>query len=161
MRDKLHLSLFLAGLTLFTGVSWLAVVDNTGAATLWLLDKLVERYYLFKDRREGNRLRHEREQLFSEQKQKDHSRKPVRIEPVVKQVEQSERAFKEQQIPLFNTGSSDATLPSLSLLEKPSSKTRGYSESALQAMSRQLERTRALCPYRVAPGGEAHVYVAD
>ncbi len=135
----IHLAMFLAGLTLFTGLSWLAVVDKTGAVTLWLMDKLVERYYLFRDRREGNRLRHEREQVFSEQKQKKDSRKPIRIEPVVKQVEQSERAFKEQQIPLFNTGSSDGKLPSLSLLDKPPAKTRGYSESALQAMSQQLE----------------------
>jgi S-DNA-T family DNA segregation ATPase FtsK/SpoIIIE len=135
----LHLALFLGGLTLFTGLSWLAVVDHTGRFTLWALDKLIDRYYLFRDQRQGSRLRHEREQVFSEQKQKKEKRKPVRIEPVVKQVEQSERAFKEQQIPLFNSSREVAEVPSLSLLDAPKQRTQGYSSSALEAMSQQLE----------------------
>ena len=35
----LHLALFLSGLTLFTGISWLAVVDNLGKYTLLAIDK--------------------------------------------------------------------------------------------------------------------------
>ncbi len=135
----IHLALFLAGLTLFTGLSWLAVVDYTGRFTLWLIDKIIDRYYLFRDRRVGSRLRLEREQVFSEQKQKKEKRKPLRIEPVVKQVEQSERAYKEQQIPLFNSAKEAGQLPSLSLLDMPKGKTTGYSASALEAMSQQLE----------------------
>ena len=135
----LHLALFLAGLTLFTGISWLALVDHTGRITLWLLDKLIDRYYLFRDRRAGSRLRQEREQLFSEQKVKKEKRKPVRIEPVVKQLEQSDRALKDQQIPLFHKTGHEGVVPPLSLLDLPSTKTVGYSESALEAMSQQLE----------------------
>lgn len=135
----LHLALFLAGLTLFTGLSWLAIIDRTGQGTLWLLEKAVDRYYLIRDRRQGSRLRQEREQVFTEQKEKKESRKPVRIEPVVKQVEQSERAFQEQQIPLFKGSTSSGAIPSLSLLDNPPAKKKGYSESALQAMSQQLE----------------------
>jgi DNA segregation ATPase FtsK/SpoIIIE-like protein len=44
----MHLALFLAGLTLFTGLSWLALIDNTGKYTLLLLDKLLDRYYLMR-----------------------------------------------------------------------------------------------------------------
>jgi len=135
----LHLALFLAGVTLFTGLSWLAVVDHTGRFTLWIVDKLIDRYYLFRDRRVGSRLRHEREQVFSEQKLKKEKRKPVRIEPVVKKVEQSERAFKEQQIPLFHTKKDAGEVPPLSLLDDPRPQTHGYSASALEAMSQQLE----------------------
>ena len=135
----LHLALFLAGLTLFTGLSWLAVVDYTGRSTLWLVEKSIDRYYLWKDQRVGSRLRHEREKVFSEQKIKKESRKPVRIEPVVKQVEQSERALKDQQIPLFNSSRSEGIIPPLSLLDNPAAKKQGYSASALQAMSQQLE----------------------
>jgi len=135
----IHLALFLAGVTLFTGLSWLAVVDYTGRFTLWFIDKLIDRYYLFRDQRVGSRLRHEREQVFTEQKLKQEKRKPLRIEPVVKQVEQSARAFKEQQIPLFH-GSRDSTeVPPLSLLDMPKKQTKGYSASALEAMSQQLE----------------------
>ncbi len=135
----LHLALFLAGVTLFTGLSWLAVVDHTGRFTLWIMDKIMDRYYLFRDRRAGSRLRHEREQVFSEQKLKKEKRKPLRIEPVVKKVEQSERAFKEQQIPLFNSSKGSGELPELALLDNPKSQTHGFSASALEAMSQQLE----------------------
>jgi len=137
----LHLALFLSGLTLFTGLSWLAVVDRTGAFTLNLLHKLAERYQLFRDNRQGSRLRQERKQVFSQQQEKKRSekRKPLRIEPVVKEVEKSERAIKEQQIPLFNTRGDGSTVPPLSLLDTPSGGAVGYSESALKAMSQQLE----------------------
>jgi S-DNA-T family DNA segregation ATPase FtsK/SpoIIIE len=40
----MHLALFLAGLTLFSGLSWLALVDNVGKYTLLLLDSLLDRY---------------------------------------------------------------------------------------------------------------------
>jgi len=135
----LHLALFLAGLTLFTGLSWLALIDHTGRLTLLLVDKAVDRYYLFKDRRAGSRMRQERELVFSEQKQKKETRKPVRIEPVVKKLEPSERVFKEQQIPLFHADSTKGGLPPLSLLDDPPPRTDGYSTSALEAMSHQLE----------------------
>ncbi len=135
----LHLALFLAGVTLFTGLSWLALVDHTGRLTLLLVDKAVDRYYLFKDRRVGSRLRQERELVFTEQKQKKETRKPVRIEPVVKKLEPSERVFKEQQIPLFHADSAKGGLPPLSLLDDPPPRTEGYSASALEAMSHQLE----------------------
>jgi len=135
----LHLALFLSGLTLFTGLSWLAIIDYTGKATLWVFDKVIDQYYLLKDKRAGTRLRHEREQVFTEQKVKQEKRKPVRIEPVVKQLEQSERVFKEQQIPLFKRDGEPGIIPALSLLDPPPAKTMGYSTEALQAMSQQLE----------------------
>ncbi len=136
----LHLALFLAGLTLFTGLSWLAVVDNTGKFTLWVLDKLLDRYYLMRDRLEGNRNRSEREQVFSVQQKKKETRKPVKIEPVVEQLEPSPRVEKEKQIPLFKTsGKGTSTIPPLALLDKPPARVSGYSKSALEAMSQQLE----------------------
>lgn len=135
----LHLALFLAGLTLFTGLSWLAVVDYTGHVTLWLIDKMIDRYYLFRDQRAGTRLRQQRQQVFTEQTQKKAKRKPLRIEPVVQQVEQSDRAFKEKQIPLFKSSGREGVMPSLGILDDPPAKKRGYSASALQAMSQQLE----------------------
>ena len=135
----LHLALFLAGLTLFTGISWLAMVDFTGRSTLWLMDKLVDQYYLFKDKRVGSRLRQERALVFTEQQLKQETRAPVKIEPVVKQVEESVRVLKEKQIPLFQTSGEKGMRPSLSLLDNPPAKKQGYSAKALQAMSQQLE----------------------
>jgi S-DNA-T family DNA segregation ATPase FtsK/SpoIIIE len=136
----LHLSLFLAGVTLFTGLSWLALVDNTGKYTLQLIDKLIDRYHLMRDRVEGSRNRTQRELVVSVIKEKQDKRKPVRIEPVVTQVEESQRVSKEKQIPLFHSNQrGEGVIPPLSLLDDPRPITNGYSASALEAMSRQLE----------------------
>jgi S-DNA-T family DNA segregation ATPase FtsK/SpoIIIE len=136
----MHLALFLAGLTLFTGLSWLALVDNTGKYTLMLLDKLLDRYYLMRDRVEGNRNRSQREQVFQVQQKKQEKRKPIKIEPVVEQLETSPRVEKEKQIPLFKSnGKGKSTIPPLALLDKPGPRVAGYSKSALEAMSQQLE----------------------
>ena len=135
----LHLALFLAGLTLFIGISWLAVIDFTGRMTLKFIDFMIDQYFLFKDNRVGSRLRHEREQVFTEQKLKQETRKPVKIEPVVKKVEESVRVQKEKQIPLFQSSDKTGVRPSLSLLDNPPEKKQGYSVQALQAMSQQLE----------------------
>ena len=136
----MHLALFLAGLTLFTGLSWLALVDNTGKYTLLLLDRLLDRYYLMRDKVEGSRNRSEREQVFQVQQKKQEQRKPVKIEPVVEQLEPSVRVEKEKQIPLFKPGGKGrGTIPPLALLDKPKPRVAGYSKSALEAMSKQLE----------------------
>ncbi|MCG6888704.1 MAG: DNA translocase FtsK 4TM domain-containing protein [Gammaproteobacteria bacterium] len=136
----MHLALFLSGLTLFTGISWLALVDNLGKYTLLAIDKLIDQYYLLRDRVEGKRNRSERKQVFQVQQQKQVTRKPVKIEPVVEQIETSPRVEKEKQIPLFKPSSrGGSTIPPMALLDKPRAKVAGYSKAALEAMSQQLE----------------------
>ncbi|MCP3689320.1 MAG: cell division protein FtsK, partial [Gammaproteobacteria bacterium] len=136
----LHLALLLASLTLLTGLSWLAVVDNTGKYTLLLVDKMFDRYYLIRDRAEGSRNRSQRELVQSVNKEKQIMRKPVKIEPIVHQVEESMRVIKEKQIPLFHSsGKGAGMIPPLALLDDPKPLKCGYSTSALEAMSRQLE----------------------
>jgi S-DNA-T family DNA segregation ATPase FtsK/SpoIIIE len=136
----LHLALFLAGLTLFSGISWLAIADNIGKYTLLLVGKVIDRYHLLRDRAEGQRNRSQREQIFTVQKEKKEKRKPPKIEPVVMQVEQSVRVEKEKQIPLFHTSNSNRdSIPPLALLDDPKARVAGYSQSALEAMSQQLE----------------------
>ena len=136
----MHLALFLAGLTLFTGLSWLALIDNVGKYTLLLIEKLIDRYYLMRDKVEGSRNRSEREQVFQVQQKRQEKRKPVKIEPVVEQLEASVRVEKEKQIPLFKpSGKGRGTIPPLGLLDKPKPRVAGYSKAALEAMSQQLE----------------------
>ncbi len=136
----MHLALFLAGLTLFSGLSWVALIDNTGKYTLILMDKLLDRYYLIRDKVEGNRNRSEREQVFQVQQKKQETRRPVKIEPVVEQIETGQRVEKEKQIPLFKSnGKGDGAIPPLALLDKPRPRVAGFSKSALEAMSQQLE----------------------
>jgi S-DNA-T family DNA segregation ATPase FtsK/SpoIIIE len=136
----MHLALFLSGLTLFTGLSWLALVDNLGKYTLLAIDKLIDRYYLLRDRVEGKRNRSEREQVFQVRQQSRELRKPVKIEPVVEKIETSPRVEKEKQIPLFKPSrKGGSTIPPLSLLDPPRTRVAGYSKAALEAMSQQLE----------------------
>jgi DNA segregation ATPase FtsK/SpoIIIE, S-DNA-T family len=140
----LHLALFLAGLTLFTGISWLAFVDATGLFSLKLFDRVMDRYYLLKDRLEGNRNRSQREQVLTIQKQKQETRRPLKIEPVIQKVAESPRVEQEKQIPLFKpSGAGASSIPPLALLDDPKPQTAGYSKSALEAMSQQLEHKLA------------------
>lgn len=135
-----HLAIFLAGITLFTGMSWLKLVDYVGLKTIQLFAFIIEQYDLYKDRRAGKVLMQQREMDFIEKKKVIESKKPVRIEPVVQQVEQSDRVEKEKQILLFESDSVDKEgMPPLSLLDEPSQNIIGYSDAALEAMSRQLE----------------------
>jgi S-DNA-T family DNA segregation ATPase FtsK/SpoIIIE len=136
----LHMALFLAGLTLFTGISWLALIDNTGKYTLVFIEKIVDRYYLTKDNMEDKKVRIDRQESFSIEIEKKELRRSVKIEPVVQQVEQSISVEKEKQMPLFQTSNTGQSgIPSMSLLDDPKPKTTGYSTAALEAMSHQLE----------------------
>ncbi len=136
----MHLALFLAGLTLFTGISWLVLIDTVGKFTLWMLDTALYRYHLLRDRAEGSRNRGERKQVFQMQQKKQETRKPIKIEPTVEAVEIGPRVEQERQIPLFHSSDNRfSTIPPLSLLDKPRKKVAGYSKSALEAMSQQLE----------------------
>ena len=49
------------------------------------------------------------------------------------------RVEKEKQIPLFKTSGKSGSIPPLGLLDKPRARVAGYSKSALEAMSQQLE----------------------
>ncbi len=134
------LALFLTGVTLFTGLSWVAVMDGTGRHTLngaaWLKDKWQE----FRDNRAGRRARQEREQsvVLEQKKKKILEHPPVRIEPVIKPVEPSVRVEKERQMPLFKP-SADGSLPPVALLDPPAPASISVSRESLEAMSRLLE----------------------
>ncbi|MGM0562882.1 MAG: DNA translocase FtsK [Pseudomonadota bacterium] len=141
------LAFFVASVPLFTGVSWLVVIDVTGRLTLagyYRMARLGERLYdRWRDRRQHVRARQERKELFEvaqkevkERKAKGPKRK---IEPkVTPEKRVSEREFKEQQIPLFEAPP-NTELPPISLLDDPKEQSFGYSPEALEAMSDLLE----------------------
>jgi len=134
----LLLVLWLAAVSLATGVSWVAVMDRTGRAVyrgitelnIWLNEA---RIWL-----EGRRAKQQRQELVSKVRSKPKTAAP-RIEPVLDRVEVSPRATerleRERQVPLFEPSQSNE-LPALSLLDNPPLKEGGYSPEALEAMSR-------------------------
>ncbi|MGI9304430.1 MAG: DNA translocase FtsK [Gammaproteobacteria bacterium] len=134
----LLLALFLAGTTLATGFSWLSLVDNTGRLVLLAVAGCRDAMSKLKERRIARAARLEREEVVNTEKVKLEKRKPPRIEPVINKPARSDRVDRERQIPLFKTNS-NAALPPLAALDEPRKEDLGYSEAALEAMSRQVE----------------------
>ncbi len=134
----LMLSLFLAGVTLFTGLSWLALMDATGRLTLMAVAYGARQLNRFRDYMAGRRARKARFEARERDVEKARTRKPPKIEPVVPQLKPGKKAVKEQQISLFE-GERAEGLPPARLLEPPPQQTQGYTKDALAAMSRQLE----------------------
>ncbi|HSP01700.1 MAG TPA: DNA translocase FtsK 4TM domain-containing protein, partial [Thioalkalivibrio sp.] len=135
----LLLALFLAGVTLFTGLSWFALMDWVGRMTLMFIAWTRERVELFLERRAGRKAREAREVVVRSETEKVRARPKLRIEPVVHKPEVSERAQKEKQIPLFKGEPRSGALPPLALLDGAKPHEGGYSEASLEAMSRQVE----------------------
>jgi S-DNA-T family DNA segregation ATPase FtsK/SpoIIIE len=134
----LLLAMWLAGVSLFVGVSWLAMMDACGRATLGAVAWARERLDMLRDAIEGRRVAQARHEEVRKHQKKAAARKPPKIEPVMQQLETSERVEKERQVPLFEPPAA-TEVPPLSLLEDPPPRTAQYSEGALDAMSRLVE----------------------
>ncbi len=132
------LAVFLAGVTLFTGISWLVIMDFVGKYTLQLFDRLYAFATRVPEYLTARRARLQREEMVRVSQQREALRKPVRIEPVIKKIQPSERGERERQVPLFEPPP-NTELPPLSLLDKPRPSEEGYSAAALEAMSRLVE----------------------
>ena len=141
------LAFFLASITLFTGMSWLYVIDMTGKYSLQLHAWATDRWQRFTEKRtehkQEQKVKQERKQMFEVVQKKEEKRKAItpklKIEPKIKPAKRvSEREFKEQQIPLFS-GEAGTELPGLSLLDDLKEQEFGYSSEALEALSRLLE----------------------
>ena len=141
------LAVFLAGITLFSGISWFRVIDAIGVAALFAYDWTQEKVLAFIEGRQvkkaGEEAKQQRQEVVAASKVKQAVResrgtKDVRIEPVMKKVEISERMDREKQMQLFDAPS-DSELPALRLLDPPKPHEKGYSNEALEALSRLLE----------------------
>ncbi|MEZ5540637.1 MAG: DNA translocase FtsK 4TM domain-containing protein [Pseudomonadota bacterium] len=132
------LALFLTGVTLFTGISWLSVMDFIGKHTLTAGDFLYYYGAMVPEYLAARRARNERKEVIETVQRKLAARKPVRIEPVIEKPPVSDRKERERQVPLFDPPE-DGELPPLSLLDEPRESQAGYSEAALEAMSRLVE----------------------
>ena len=133
------LALFLTGFTLFTGLSWLTVMDTTGRYTLLVVSYFHALVRRGRDLYHGYRARKAREVQVRAERARKRTRKPPRIEPVPPKIESSLRAERDRQEPLFEPPVEAAPLPSLSLLDEPAQRRTPISQAALEAVSRQVE----------------------
>ncbi|HEY5614332.1 MAG TPA: DNA translocase FtsK 4TM domain-containing protein [Lysobacter sp.] len=137
------LALLLVSVTLATGLSWLAVMDRIGQWVL-MLGPVLGRFFRRGSQQasqwqQARAFRGEREEVRKVDTELRAKRAPVRIEPpAAPAVEKSERAKREQQIPLFHVGDGSG-IPPLALLDDPKPQPKGYSEETLETVSRQIE----------------------
>ena len=129
---------FLTGTTLLTGLSWLRVAEILGERTISLQKRLSIELDSLLDRFEGYKAKRQRETIIKKDVEKKSKREPRKIVPRIEDIPSSIRTEKEKQKVLFED--SVGELPELSLLDvdKGTGNT-GFSNEALEAMSRQVE----------------------
>jgi S-DNA-T family DNA segregation ATPase FtsK/SpoIIIE len=134
----LLLALWLAGVSLFLGMSWIEVMDRTGRATLAAIEWIKGKISDVREIQQGREVKQARKEVVREVQKKVANRPPPKIEQAAPKVEKSERVEKERQVALFEKPTSKE-LPPLSLLDDPPAAQGGYSAEALEAMSRLVE----------------------
>ncbi len=131
--------LLAAGLSLFSGISWLTVIERLGGwaetAYLLLMQKLQER----KDRRVGEQAVIKRDEVVEESKKKLELHEPIRIEPPAPAIPKSARVEREKQVPLFEN-LPDSLLPPLHLLDEAEKSQEVLSQESLEFTSRLIEK---------------------
>ncbi len=134
------LALFLSGVTLFTGLSWLRAMDLVGKWSLEFSERA--RFWTsgLVDYVIGLRAKRVRRETVAQEKKVFEKHVPPRIEPVIKQPPKSERVEREKQAPLFVDLPANGELPPLALLDPPDDQKVSYSQETLEAMSRLVEK---------------------
>ena len=133
------LVLLAAGLSLFTGVSWLTVIERVGAWVEMAYALVMRKWQERADRRAGEQAVIEREGVVEVSKRKLDIHEPIRIEPPAMEIPKSARVEREKQVPLFEN-LPDSLLPPLSLLDEPEKNLEVLSTETLEFTSRLIEK---------------------
>ncbi|MEH6587783.1 MAG: DNA translocase FtsK 4TM domain-containing protein [Halioglobus sp.] len=137
------LAVFLFGMTIFTDLSWLKLMDKLGSWAITYFEK--SRAWVSKtvedlsEKRKRDKAVEARKVVIEQHVEKEKKRKPPKIKPLKPRAEKSERVEKEKQQPLFEAQST-GEMPHLDLLDTEiKDPSRGYSKEALEALSKLLE----------------------
>ncbi len=150
----LMLVIIASGFSLWSGISWLMIAERIGFSVEWVALRVAQGVVAIRDRRAGTRAADERKEQVDELRRYfDEAPEPVRIAPPPPRIEPSERVVAENQGMLFADLPADTQLPSVSLLDKPSSEGVLVSEETLQYTSRLIEKK--LSDFNVAARVEA------
>ena len=140
----LLVALFLFGISIFTGLSWLKVMDALGDWTIRYCSASWHWCYYqvgrIREKRAKARAQLSRKIEIQQHVDTQKLRTPPRIKAPSKPVEKSERAEKEKQVNLFQDIAPAGEVPALELLDPAShDPNKGFSKEALEGMSRLLE----------------------
>jgi DNA segregation ATPase FtsK/SpoIIIE, S-DNA-T family len=127
------------GLSLCTGMSWVAFIEKFGAAIEGAYIFLVERWQTRQDKKAGEQAVVEREELVEVERKRFEEHEPIRIESSRIVIPKSDRVIKEKQKPLFED-LPDSPLPPLHLLDEPPADLELLSADTLEYTSRLIEK---------------------
>ncbi len=130
---------FAAGLSLFSGVSWLTIIEKLGAALENAFYFVLRRWQERQDRRAGEQAVIKRDVVVEETRRKLDVHEPVRIEPPRIEIAKSQRVEREKQVPLFEN-LPDTLLPPLHLLDEAQQNLETLSPDTLEFTSRLIEK---------------------
>jgi S-DNA-T family DNA segregation ATPase FtsK/SpoIIIE len=133
------LVLVAAGLSLFTGISWLTVIERVGAWVEAAYALIVRKWQERVDRRAGAQALIERDEVVEVGKRRLEIHEPIRIEPPALEIPKSARVEREKQVPLFEN-LPDSLLPPLSLLDESEKNLEVLSTETLEFTSRLIEK---------------------
>ena len=133
----LMVTLFLTGVTIFSGLSWFSLMDTIGEKIFTTIEKFQERKEQKEDRVIGEKARIVRREVVTELEEKVKKVMPVIMSKQATPVsEDSGRKEREKQTNLFDSmHSENSALPALSLLDEPEPQIFGYSDDELNALS--------------------------
>ncbi|MEP6942475.1 MAG: DNA translocase FtsK 4TM domain-containing protein [Betaproteobacteria bacterium] len=139
----LLIALFAVGWSLFTGMSWLRLMERLGSAVESAIATARQRREAKRERSIGAAATEEREMFVEAVRERtDEQREPVLVVAPTIDVPRSERVVKEKQKPLFQD-LPDSPLPPLALLEEAPSAQEQVGADTLEYTSRLIERKLA------------------
>ena len=133
------LALIAIGLSLFTGMSWIAFLERVGSVLETTYNFSRQRWANWQDRRAGAVAKIERTEIVEVSKKKFEIHEPVRIETAKVEILKSTRVEREKQVPLFEN-LPDSPLPPLKLLDEAEKAVAVVSTETLEFTSRLIEK---------------------
>ncbi|HEY8085384.1 MAG TPA: DNA translocase FtsK 4TM domain-containing protein [Methylophilaceae bacterium] len=133
------LLVFAVGFSLYTGLSWLDIIEKLGTAIEWVYEFSIRKWQDWQDRKVGAVAEQQREEYVETERKRVEDHPPVQIEAPVLEVPKSDRIEKERQSPLFQA-LPDSPLPPLHLLDEPQGVVEMQSAETLEFTSRLIER---------------------
>ncbi len=127
------------GFSLFTGWSWILIVEKFGAGLINSYQFLIAKWQDRKDREAGKLAEQKRNEFVELERKRTEDRAPIQIETPVLEIPKSERVKKESQASLFEA-IPDSPLPPLHLLDEPKGEVEIQSAETLEFTSRLIER---------------------
>ena len=135
----LLLAVCAGAVSVFTGLSWIKLAEKVGSGVEWLVIAVKAKVEAKRDRTVGEQAVVERDEKVEEMKRIIEDHPPIRIEPTITEIKQSERMRKEKQVQLF-ADLPDSPLPPIGLLDPPDESIERPSNETLEFTSRLIER---------------------